>query len=118
MGVLESFGHAIRGVMHVLRKERNARIHLVAAFGAFGLGLLLQVSDVELAAIFFASILVFIAEVFNTAIEKTLDIIQTEHHPQIKIIKDMAAGGVMIAAIAAAMIGIVIFLPRILMLWL
>jgi diacylglycerol kinase len=118
MGVLSSFGHAIRGILHVLKKERNARLHLVAAFAAFGLGLLLEVSNVELAAIFFASILVFIAEVFNTAIEKTLDIIQTEHHPQIKIIKDMSAGAVMIAAIAAVMIGVVIFLPRILMLWL
>ncbi len=101
MGIISSFGHAIHGVLHVLRKERNARIHLVAAFGAFGVGLLLHVTDVELAAIFFASILVFIAEVFNTAIEKTLDIIQTEHHPQIKIIKDMSAGGVLIASIAA-----------------
>lgn len=118
MGIIDSFGHSIRGVLHVLKKERNARIHLVSAFLAFGVGLVLQVTDVELAAIFFASILVFIAEIFNTAIEKTLDIIQTEHHPQIKIIKDMAAGGVMIAAIAAAMIGIVIFLPRIYALWL
>ncbi len=118
MGIIDSFGHSIRGVLHVLKKERNARIHLVAAFLAFGVGLALQVTDVELAAIFFASILVFIAEIFNTAIEKTLDIIQTEHHPQIKIIKDMAAGAVMIAAIAAAMIGVVIFLPRIYALWL
>ncbi len=118
MGIIDSFGHSIRGVLHVLKKERNARIHLVAAFLAFGVGLVLQVSDVELAAIFFASILVFITEIFNTAIEKTLDIIQTEHHPQIKIIKDMAAGAVMIAAIAAAMIGVVIFLPRIYALWL
>lgn len=117
MGIIDSFGHAIRGVLHVLKKERNARVHLVAAFLAFGVGLLLEVSNVELAAIFFASILVFIAEVFNTAIEKTLDIIQTEHHPQIKIIKDMSAGAVMIAAIAAVMIGTVIFLPRIFLLW-
>lgn len=118
MGIVESFGHAIRGILYVLQRERNARLHLVAAFGAFGLGLLLEVSDVQLAAIFFASILVFLAEIFNTAIEKTLNIIQTEHHPQIKIIKDMAAGGVLIAALASAMIGIVIFLPRIIALWL
>lgn len=118
MGIVTSFSHALAGILYVLKRERNARVHLVAAFLAFGVGLWLRVSDVELAAIFFASILVFITEIFNTAIEKTLDIVQTTHHPQIKIIKDMAAGAVLIAAIAAAMIGTVIFLPRLVQLWL
>jgi diacylglycerol kinase len=115
--IIRGFGHAFRGLWYVLRYERNARIHLIAALAAFGLGGLLGVSDVELAAIFFAIIIVFLAEIVNTAIEKTLDLIDANENPRIKIIKDMAAGAVLVAATAAAMVGIVIFSPYLEQLW-
>ena len=115
--IIKGFGFAFKGLWYVLRYERNARIHLVAAVFAFGLGLYLGVSDVELAAIFFAIIIVFLAEIFNTAIEKTLDLIDMEHNPRIMIIKDMVAGGVLVAAGAAAVIGVMIFAPHIWRLW-
>lgn len=111
------FQYAFKGLWYVLRYERNARIHLVAAVFAFGLGVYLHVSDVELAAIFFAIIIVFLAEIFNTAIEKTLDLIDQERNLRIMIIKDMAAGAVLVAASAAAVMGIVIFGPYIWRLW-
>ena len=107
----KSVAHAIHGVIHIIEHERNARIHLLVAMLAFALGLALKLTNVELAAVFFAAIIVFLAETFNTAIERTLDMIDTEENPRIKLIKDMAAGGVLIAAVAAVMIGIVVFGP-------
>lgn len=110
---LKGMRHAIHGVRHVFRHERNARIHLAFALLAFLLGLMLQVSNVELAAVFFAVILVFLAEIFNTALERTLDLIDIQENLHIKLIKDMAAGAVLVAAGAAVMIGIAIFAPYI-----
>jgi diacylglycerol kinase len=107
----QGFVHAIHGVRHVLAHERNARAHLVFALAAFVLGLALHISDTELAAVFFAVIIVFLAEIFNTAIERTLDLIDIEENAHIKLIKDMAAGAVLVAAAAAAMIGLAIFGP-------
>ncbi|MBW4062222.1 diacylglycerol kinase family protein [Candidatus Saccharibacteria bacterium] len=115
--IMRGFGFAFKGLWYVLRYERNARIHLVAAVFAFGLGVYMRVTDVELAAIFFAIIIVFLAEIVNTAFEKTLDLIDTNHNPKIMIIKDMAAGAVLVAASAAALMGIVIFTPYFVRLW-
>jgi diacylglycerol kinase len=103
--------HAIHGVRHVFRHERNARVHLGFAILAFLVGLFLQVSPVELAAVFFAVVLVFLAEIFNTAIERTLDLIDIRENARIKLIKDMAAGAVLVAAAAAMLIGVAIFAP-------
>ena len=115
---ISGFTHAVHGVLYVFEHEQNARIHLLFALLAFVLGVLLRVSDAELAAIFFAVILVFLAEIFNTAIEKTLDLIDTNHNLHIKLIKDMAAGAVLVAAVAASAIGVVIFAPYLLrLLW-
>lgn len=117
-GSQPSFGsgmmHAVHGVRHVFAHERNARIHLAAAILAFIMGIVLKVSSAELAAVFFAVILVFLAEIFNTAIERTLDLIDIRENPRIKLIKDMAAGAVLVAAAAAAMMGVAIFTPYIL----
>jgi diacylglycerol kinase len=106
--------HAWHGVIHILKHERNARIHLCLALVAMVLGVLLDISDIELAAVFFAIIIVFLAEIFNTAIERTLDLIDIKENVRIKLIKDMSAGGVLVAAVAAVMIGVVIFVPYIL----
>lgn len=106
--------HAIHGVMHVVKHERNARVHLLFAVAAALLGLLLDLSNNELAAVFFAIIIVFLSEIFNTAIERTLDLIDIEENPRIKIIKDMSAGAVLVAAVAAVLIGFTIFTPYVL----
>lgn len=111
LGFFRSMKYAWHGVMHVFRHERNARIHLMFAMLALLLGVFLGVSDAELAAVFFAVILVFLAEIFNTAVERTLDLIDPEENPHVKQIKDMAAGGVLVAAVAAILIGVAIFGP-------
>jgi diacylglycerol kinase len=117
-GFGQSFVYAFHGVLHVFKHERNARVHLMGAVLAFLLGVWLRVSDTELAAVFFAVILVFLAEIFNTAVERTLDLIDPHENPRVKIIKDMSAGAVLVAAAAAVMIGIAIFMPYVVrLLW-
>jgi len=81
------------------------------------MGLLLRLTPGDLAAILLAVIVVFFAEIMNTAFEKTLDIVEPHHHPQVKLIKDMAAGAVLVTAIAAVAIGIVIFTPYLAAIW-
>ena len=107
----KSFATAFQGIVYVVRVERNARFHLIIAIITLLIAVLLGVSNAELAAIFFAIIMVFIAEVINTAIEKILDIVEPKHSEDVRIIKDIAAGAVLVAAIGAAAIGLAIFVP-------
>lgn len=118
MHIITSITHALNGLRQILATELNARIHLSSAILALVLGIVLEVSPAELAAIFFAVVIVFLAEIFNTVIEKTLDIIDTAHNPRIMIIKDMLAGSVLVASGAAVLIGLAIFFPYFLeLLW-
>jgi len=116
MNRITKFGHSLYtafiGVVFVIRVERNARIHLVFAVGALLLGVILGISNAELAAIVFAIILVFTTEVFNTALEKTLDLIEPGHNEQVRIVKDIAAGAVLVTAVGAIAIGLAVFLPH------
>lgn len=107
----KSIATAFQGIVYVVRVERNARFHLIIAIITLVIAVLLGVSNAELAAIFFAIIMVFIAEVINTAIEKILDIVEPDHSEDVRIIKDIAAGAVLVAAIGAAAIGLAIFIP-------
>lgn len=112
--IINGFGHAARGLMYVLTMERNARIHLLSAMAVLLLGWFLEVSPAEQAAIFFAIVIVFLAEIVNTAFEKTLDLVDASHNEKVRVIKDMAAGAVLVASIAALVIGIAIFWPYLL----
>ncbi|HSX14465.1 MAG TPA: diacylglycerol kinase family protein [Candidatus Saccharimonadales bacterium] len=104
----------MNGVISVLRSERNARIHVVIALLTLLLGLILNISNAEMAAIFFAILLVFLAELLNTAIEETLNLVDGKENPKVRLIKDMTAGAVLVAACGAIVIGIAIFWPYIL----
>src|SRR4051794_12482770 len=90
------FKYALVGLWHIVKVEQNARIHLATAVLVMVAGLVLGLTGGELAAIFFAVILVFLAEVLNTAIEKTLDLIEPQFSDKVAIIKDMAAGAVLV----------------------
>jgi diacylglycerol kinase len=113
MGFIKSLYTAFLGILYVLSYERNARIHLIVAVAVLMLAVILGLSDTEKAAVFFAAVLVFLAEVINTAIEKTLDLVHPQQSEQVRIIKDMAAGAVLVAAAGAVAIGLPIFLPYI-----
>lgn len=109
---LKSFVYAWEGIVSFFRWEHNAQIHLGVTFLVLVLSVTLRVNKWEAIAVVFSIALVWIAEMFNTAIEKTIDFISTEKHPQIKLVKDIAAGAVLIAAIAAVIVGCFIFIPK------
>jgi diacylglycerol kinase len=117
-GIMASVRHAWHGVMHVVYHERNARVHLAFAVLALIAGVILNISKAELAAVFFVVIIVFLAEIFNTAIERTLDLVEPRENERVKLIKDMAAGSVLVASVGAIMMGAAIFVPAIVrMVW-
>lgn len=118
MSIIKNFKYALIGLGHILKSERNARIHLAVAVVVSIAALVLDLPATEMVAIFFAIMTVFIAEIFNTAIEKTLDLVHPDQSPTVALIKDMAAGAVLVTAVGAAIMGIVIFMPYVLdLLW-
>lgn len=108
---IESFGHAFRGFGFALRAEPNARVHLVATIVVVALGLAVGISTLEWVAIAAAIGLVWMAELFNTALEILCDIVAPDPSVRVKHAKDTAAAAVLVAAIAAATIGALVFLP-------
>ena len=112
-----SFRYATQGVIDLFRFENNARIHLTAAAAVSIAGFYFQLSTTEWALVVTQIALVWAAEAFNTALEKLADAVSSEYHPLIKAVKDLAAGGVLIVAISAVVVGILIFLPKILALF-
>lgn len=109
-----SFGYAGAGLRHLLRSQRNARIHLVLSLAAIGLALWLGLSTTEWAVLALTIGLVFTAEAFNTAVEAVVDRIGPEAHPLSKIAKDTAAAGVLLAALTAIGVAVFLFGPRLL----
>lgn len=109
---IASFGCAFSGLWHVLRTQRNARIHTVAALLAIMAGIFLRISAIEFAITFAAISGVFIAETFNTALEVCVDLASPQQHPLAKIAKDVAAGAVLVSAMLAVIIGLCIFGPH------
>lgn len=110
----KSFGYAFEGIIHTIQKERNMQIHCCAAalVTAFGLWLGLSREEWFVCLILFG--MVMSLECVNTAVEAVVDLATQERHPLAKKAKDAAAGAVLIAAIFAAVIGLWIFLPKLL----
>lgn len=112
---IRSFLYAFRGIYFLFREQPNAWIHLVAAIGVIIAGFLCHLSTIEWGLVIFAIGLVFSAELFNSAIEGIVNKVSPEFNPLAGKIKDLAAGAVLVAAITAAIIGVVIFLPKLIM---
>lgn len=110
---LISLNHAIRGLLYLLVHEQNFKIHLLCGSLALLLGLALNIEYFEFLIILNIIAFVFMAEIVNTIIENMLDLLHPEYHHKIKIIKDATAGVVLFAGIVSLIIGIVIFLPKI-----
>jgi diacylglycerol kinase len=110
---LKSFAYAWSGIKSVLKNEHNTWIHLFLTITAMALGIVLKLADIEWAILIIVTAMVWMAELFNTCIEKIMDFSSTDYHPQIKLIKDMAAAAVLIASIAALIAGAIIFIPKI-----
>jgi len=106
-----AFGHAFRGWWHVLQTQHNAWIHSVVATGIVAMGLWLGLPPRDWAVIVLTIAIVFTAEFINTAIEAVVDLASPVHHPLAKVGKDVGAGAVLIAALAAALVGLLILGP-------
>ncbi|PZD94042.1 diacylglycerol kinase family protein [Paenibacillus sambharensis] len=110
--LLRSFGYAASGIVSAVRREPNMRIHLAAAGCVTLLGALLGIARLEWALLLLAMGMVVTAELMNTAVERAVDLNTLEPHPLAKAAKDTAAGAVLAAAVFAAVIGAVIFIPH------
>lgn len=111
--ILESFNYAFEGIIHVLRTQRNMRIHFIVAAGVLVAAVALGVSRLELIALLISIAFVLIAEMINTAIEGTVEVATTSFDPNAKLAKDIAAGSVLIATVNAVAIGYLVFSDQI-----
>ena len=110
---LKSFTYAFAGLKVLFKEEHNAWIHLFATVCVLVVGILLKISPLEWVAVVFAIGLVFGFEIINTSVENIADFICPEWDDRIKRIKDLAAAAVLVSAITAAIVGLIVFVPKI-----
>ena len=107
--MVDSFNHAIDGIIYTVRTQRNMRIHMIITLFILMACLLFDVSKVEFLILAITITMVIGAELFNTAIEATVDMTTNYYHPLAKIAKNVAAGAVLLTAINAVCVGYIIF---------
>lgn len=112
-GFSQSLLLAIQGIGYLFLYHRNMRIIFLAGIAAFLAGIYLKLNGLELAALCVSITLVFVAEIFNTAIELIIDMTTRKYHTLIKLVKDIAAAVVLITAINAIGVGFVLFARKI-----
>ena len=108
--ILDSFDYALRGIVYAVKAQRNMRIHFLVAILILLVSSFLDLSRIELSVIILCIAFVLVAEMINTALEYTVNLITEEHHPLAKIIKDTAAGAVLFASICSAVVGYMVFI--------
>jgi diacylglycerol kinase (ATP) len=109
---IRSFRYAFEGIAAFFRSEHNAWLHFLATIAVITLATLVGVTKTEMLALVFAIGFVWVAEMFNTCIEKVMDFISVQQHKDIKLIKDLASGAVLVAALTALVVGAVVFIPK------
>ena len=109
----KSFEYAFNGLKILIREEHNSRIHILAAMVAVIAGLFFQLSAIEWVAIVLAIGWVIALEIINSAIENISDFVSPGQNEMIKKIKDLSAAGVLVGAITAVIIGLIVFVPKI-----
>lgn len=109
---INSFKYAFAGIIATFKSEMNMRIHFLVMSLVIVVGIILKLSVAEWKICIILFSLVIAGELFNTAIEAIVDMVMPEFHPKAKIAKDAAAGGVLVLAIGAAIIGLMIFIPK------
>ena len=108
----QSFACAFRGIAALLKSEVHARIHLAATVIVLALGWWCEITAGEWLAVILAIGLVWVAEALNTAIEYVADLAHPDEHPEVKKLKDLAAAAVLFASVAALVVGLIVFGPR------
>ena len=110
----KSFIYAFVGIRHVLKTQENAWIHTAFTLAVVVVGLWLRIGQLEWAILVLTVGMVWVAEFMNTALEAVIDLASPEIHPLAKIGKDAAAGGVLVAAITAVIVGLLVLGPPLL----
>ena len=116
-GFRAAFGNAFLGFDYAFRTERNLKIHFTVAVLVITAGALLKISALEWAIIMLTIGAVFVTEMINTAIEYTVDLASPEKHELARKAKDVSAGAVLIIAASSVIIGLIIFLPKLIALF-
>ena len=109
-----SFKHAIRGIGVIFKTQHNAWVHIGASVVVVALGFIYSINEAEWGLIILSMAAVLAAEGFNTALEIDMDLTSPEYHPYARDTKDVAAGAVLLTVIGAVVVGLIIFLPKIL----
>mgnify|MGYP002560868488 CR=1 FL=1 len=112
LNIIKSFKYAIEGLWAGIITQRNMKIHILIAVAVIILGCVLEISKWEWITCIILIGLVISAELMNTAVEAVVDMVTSEQSPKAKLAKDTAAGAVLIVSITAAIVGAVIFLPK------
>ena len=110
--LFKSFKYALEGIYLGLKSDHNLKLHFLVAFIVMVVGYLLKISNVEFMFVMAAITFVIFAELINTAIEELTNLIVQEHRREAKIAKDVSAAAVLFAAVFAVVIGIIVFLPK------
>jgi len=109
--LLKSFVYAFSGIWYSIRTQRNAKIHIVITGILLSLAIFLKSSTTDIALLALTFGVIFAAEMVNTAVESIVDLVSPDFHPLAKIAKDVAAGAVLVAAIAEASVGFLVLGP-------
>jgi undecaprenol kinase/diacylglycerol kinase (ATP) len=111
-----SFKNAFAGIAHAFHSQPNFRVHCFIATVVVSAGIIFQLTAIEWGLITFTIIWVLLSEMINTAIESMVDLITSDYRQNAKVAKDVAAGAVLLGAVGSLIIGIIIFLPKIMFL--
>ena len=111
--LINSFKYAGEGIVSSFKSERNMKIHMFIMLIVILAGILLELSAIEWIICVLLFAIVISAELFNTAIETIVDMVSPEKNEKAKLAKDVSAGAVLVVAIGAAMVGLVIFVPKV-----
>ncbi len=111
--LIKSFTYAIEGIKSAVKNEQNMKIHLLMMEVVIIFGLILNINYYEWLIILICIMIVISGELFNTSIEKAVDLASPNQNPIAKLSKDIAAGAVLVCAIFSSIIGLIIFLPKV-----
>ena len=111
--LIESFNSAIEGFVYVFKSQRNMRLHFFFALCVLLLGLFLNFTYIELVVLSLTIAFVLFAEMFNTALEHTIDLVSEDFHPLARIVKDICAGAVLLSTLSAIIVGYILFANRV-----
>ena len=111
--LIDSFNNAINGIIYTIKNEKNMKIHIVTAICIMIMSLFFGLNKIEFLVVCLTICMVVICELFNTAVEVIIDIIVDVYHPKAKIVKDVAAGAVLVSAFISVVIAYFIFFDRV-----